>query len=53
MNHAEWVDVTTGVRSGNFMEVFGDLREGDEVASRGTDQIRPGAEVSPHLVSIK
>ena len=52
-NHAEWVDVKTGVRSGNSIEVFGDLHEGDEVASRGTDQIRSGAEVVPHSVPIK
>jgi membrane fusion protein, multidrug efflux system len=53
-NHrAEWVDVKTGVTAGNLIEVFGDLREGDEVATRGTDQLRSGTEVSPHLVSSK
>ena len=41
-NRAEWVDVKTGVTSGNLIEVFGDLAEGDEVAIRGTDQIRSG-----------
>ena len=47
-NHrAEWVDVKTGVASGNLIEVFGELAEGDAVAIRGTDQIRPGAAVSP------
>jgi membrane fusion protein, multidrug efflux system len=43
----EWVDVKTGVRSGNLIEVFGDLKEGDQVAVRGSDQLRPGTEVSP------
>jgi len=46
-NKVEWVDVKTGSRSGNLMEVFGGLKEGDQVAVRGTDQLRPGTEVSP------
>jgi RND family efflux transporter MFP subunit len=41
----EWVDVRTGLASGALVEVFGDLRAGDEVAVRGTDEIRPGTEV--------
>jgi membrane fusion protein (multidrug efflux system) len=41
----EWVDVRTGVRTGNSIEVFGDLREGDLVAVRGSDQIRAGTAV--------
>ena len=40
-NKVEWVDVKTGAKSGNLLEVFGDLKEGDQVAVRGTDQIRP------------
>ncbi len=50
-NKVKWVDVKTGARSGNLIEVFGDLKEGDQVATRGTDQIRPGATVAPHLVA--
>ena len=50
-NRTEWVDVTTGARSGNLIEVFGDLHEGDEVALRGTDQLRAGIEVSSRLVT--
>jgi membrane fusion protein (multidrug efflux system) len=47
-NHrADWVDVRTGVAVGNVIEVFGDLHEGDQVALHGTDQLRPGTEVSP------
>jgi membrane fusion protein (multidrug efflux system) len=42
---AEWVDVKPGLASGPLTEVFGDLRAGDEVAVRGTDEIRPGAAV--------
>ncbi|MGA2511802.1 MAG: efflux RND transporter periplasmic adaptor subunit [Candidatus Acidiferrales bacterium] len=45
----EWVDVKTGVRVENSVEVFGDLKEGDQVAIRGTDQLRPGTTVSPSL----
>ena len=42
---AEWVDVKTGLTSGPLVEVFGDLHAGDEVAGRGTDEMRPGTEV--------
>jgi RND family efflux transporter MFP subunit len=45
-NRTEWVDVKTGAASGNLIEVFGDMKEGDEVAVRGTDQLRPGTVVS-------
>jgi hypothetical protein len=41
----EWVDVKTGLASGTLVEVFGDLRPGDEIASRGTDEIRAGMSV--------
>ena len=41
----EWVDVKTGLTSGSLVEVFGNLRAGDEIASRGTDEMRPGTEV--------
>lgn len=30
-NHAEWVDVETGGRADNMVEVFGDLHDGDQV----------------------
>ncbi len=41
----EWIDVKTGLASGPLVEVFGDLQPGDEIATRGTDEIRPGTEV--------
>ncbi len=47
----QWVDVKTGVTSGNLTEVFGDLQAGDEVAVRGTDELRPGTRVTSRLVS--
>jgi membrane fusion protein, multidrug efflux system len=43
----EWVDVRTGLTSGALVEVFGDLRPGDEIAGRGTDELRPGTDVRP------
>ncbi len=42
---AEWIDVTTGLTAGTLIEVFGALAAGDEVAGRGTDELRPGTEV--------
>ena len=41
----EWVDVKTGLSSGALVEVFGDLRPGDQIVERGTDEMRPGTEV--------
>jgi membrane fusion protein (multidrug efflux system) len=49
----QWVDVKTGTRVGDAIEVFGELKEGDEVALRGTDQLRPGTEVVSHLMLAK
>jgi membrane fusion protein (multidrug efflux system) len=44
---AEWIDVRTGLTSGALVEVFGGLRAGDEIAARGTDELRVGTEVRP------
>ena len=41
----EWVDVKTGLAAGPLVEVFGDLKAGDEIAARGTDEVRAGAQV--------
>ncbi|HET6959970.1 MAG TPA: efflux RND transporter periplasmic adaptor subunit [Vicinamibacterales bacterium] len=41
----EWVDVKTGLTSGSLIEVFGDLRPGDAIAARGTDELKAGASV--------
>src|SRR5438552_745332 len=43
---AEWVNVQTGEVDGKLIELFGDLQPGDEVASRGTDELRLGTRVS-------
>jgi multidrug efflux pump subunit AcrA (membrane-fusion protein) len=42
---AEWVDVKTGFSAGLLVEVVGDLQPGDEIAARGSDEIRAGSEV--------
>lgn len=41
----EWVNVQTGEQDGKSIEVFGGLHEGDEVAVRGTDELRAGNHV--------
>lgn len=46
--NAEWVNVQTGELDGKLIEVFGGLQEGDAVAVRGTDELRPGAQVNAH-----
>jgi membrane fusion protein, multidrug efflux system len=46
----EWVDVRTGLTSGPLIEVFGDLKAGDEIAGRGTDELRPGTAIQPRQV---
>jgi RND family efflux transporter MFP subunit len=43
---AEWVDVRRGEVKDSVIEVFGDLREGDVVAQRGNDEIRPGTRIA-------
>jgi membrane fusion protein (multidrug efflux system) len=43
--HTEWIDVKTGLAAGTLVEVFGDLKAGDEIAARGTDEMRAGTEV--------
>lgn len=44
--NTEWVNVQTGEQDGKSIEVFGGLREGDEVAVRGTDELRSGSHVT-------
>ncbi len=44
---AEWVTVRRGMTEGNMVEVFGDLKAGDTIVLRATDEIRPGTSVQP------
>lgn len=43
---AEWVDVRRGALDGDLVEVFGDLKPGDKVVLRATDEIRPGTRIT-------
>lgn len=43
---ARQVTVTTGIGSGERIEVVGDLRDGDTVVVRGNERLRPGQAVS-------
>jgi membrane fusion protein (multidrug efflux system) len=47
--NSEWVNISTGEVEGKLIEVFGDVHEGEEVAVRGTDELRPGTRVNAQL----
>ena len=47
---AEWVDVVTGLSVNGNIEVFGDLKPGDNVIRNSTDAIRPGQQVKTSSV---
>lgn len=40
---AEWVDVRKGPAEGDLVQVSGDLKPGDMVVRRATDEMRPGS----------
>jgi hypothetical protein len=42
---AEWVDVKKGVSEGDLVEVLGNLKPGDKVLRRATDEIRDGTPI--------
>jgi membrane fusion protein, multidrug efflux system len=46
-NRAEWVDVKRGVADKDLVEVMGNLKAGDDVVVRGSDEIRDGAAITP------
>ncbi len=47
---AEWVDIKRGAsmnhQGADLIEVFGDLAPGDQIAARGTDELRSGTRVN-------
>jgi hypothetical protein len=43
--HAEWVDVKKGVTEGDLVEVMGNLKAGDMVLRRATDEMREGTPI--------
>jgi hypothetical protein len=46
----EWVDVNRGNTAKGMVEIFGPLHDGDMIAARATDEIKPGAKVSAQPV---
>jgi RND family efflux transporter MFP subunit len=42
---AEHVQVSKGASAGDLIEVFGDLKGGDLIVKRGSDEIRPGQQI--------
>ena len=42
---AEWVDVKKGVSDGDLVEVIGNLKAGDRVVRRGTDEVHDGSPI--------
>ena len=42
---AEWVDVKKGGTDGDMVEVIGDLKPGERVVRRGTDELRDGSPI--------
>jgi len=47
----EWVPVMRGAAVGNLVEVFGDLKSGEMIAKRGTDELRAGTRVQVRMVA--
>lgn len=45
--HAEWVDVRKGIAEGDLTEVIGNLKPGDPVVRRASDEIRDGSPLQP------
>jgi len=46
---AVWVDVKKGLQSGDMTEVYGDLKTGEQVVSKASDEIRDGSGVKDKL----
>lgn len=44
---AEWVDVRRGGRFDDKVEIYGNLKDGDTIVLRATDEIRDGSQVTP------
>jgi membrane fusion protein, multidrug efflux system len=50
---AEWIDMKTGIYQGDAVEIFGDLHPGDQVATRGTDEIQSGTRAKAQVASTQ
>ncbi len=44
---AEWIDVKRGLADKDAVEVLGNLKAGDDVVVRGTDELREGTAITP------
>lgn len=44
-NHAHWVNVHKGIDTKDEMEIYGDVKAGDQLVKKGTDEIRDGSPV--------
>lgn len=44
---AQWVDVRQGALEGDLTEVLGDLKAGDMVVRRASDELRDGSPLAP------
>jgi RND family efflux transporter MFP subunit len=47
----QWVDVTTGIAGDGKVEVFGQLKPGDQVVRRGSDALQAGTKVEAKVAS--
>ncbi|WP_315816778.1 hypothetical protein [Paraflavitalea speifideaquila] len=45
------MDVRAGINTGNKIEIFGDLTEGDTLLVRATDEIKAGTVVVPKFLN--
>ena len=42
---AQWIDVKKGMSSGDFTEVFGDVKSGDDIVKQASEEMRDGSTV--------
>jgi membrane fusion protein (multidrug efflux system) len=45
-NVSQWIDVRAGFNMGDKLEIFGDLKEKDTLAIKGTEEFKPGTKVA-------
>lgn len=48
----EWVDVKAGNYIGDEVEVFGNLKEGEKIVLRASDELRDGFKINAKLISL-
>jgi hypothetical protein len=45
----QWIDVRTGFNMGEMLEVFGDIKAGDTVVLKASEELKAGSKVIPKL----